>query len=721
MTSVRPVILCGGSGTRLWPLSTADCPKQFRNLMGDGSMLIATAERLQTSEAISFSKPMVIAAAQHRHFIRTTLPDADFLLEPFGRDSAPAIAAAVLASDPDQMLLISPADHFIGNTPEFHRAIAKGIPTAKAGKLVTFGIKPHFPATGYGYIEAGRVDGSARSVLRFVEKPNLLTATTYVESKAFFWNSGIFLFQARTMFEAFQRRAPDVLSSVQEAVNEMAPASKILGRNGFMKATPISIDYAIFEPESQSGSVFVVPVDMGWRDIGDHKALFEACEEMQVGDHSPTIAVDTHNSFIRSDGPLVATIGLRDSAVIVQNGSVLVCALEASQHVKQVAQKSSGFGFGGLLDEGIRRRAINWLLKGALPVWAEIAWDCERDGFKEAVNFDDPSLEIGDSRRVRVQARQVYAFAHGKLLGWDGDAARLIEDGLAYLEGQCFREGKGFIHRIDCDGNSIDERIDLYDQAFILNAYGWAFKALGDETYLAKANDLIALIEDRLALDRGGYADDDTGTDLLRSNPHMHLLEAFITLYEASYDPEWFARAQAIVEMFETYFFDGKTNSVIEYFHADWRVHEELGHRREPGHAYEWATLLTKFDVHAKRDVKSWANRLVTGADSTSADPETGFVPNCVTSDGEMIDPNRRLWPQMERLRAKLVVLDDQGLAPAENLIENLFATYLADAPAGLWMDEYDSHGRPMASEVPASMLYHMVSALAPIIDPNQC
>jgi len=718
MTTIRPVILCGGAGTRLWPLSSSNKPKQFHNLLGQSTMLTETANRLKSSQQVSFSAPLIIASAKHGKLARDSVAQADFVFEPFGRDSAPAIAAAALASAPDQLLLISPADHLISDTEAFHRAIALGVEPAQNGQMVTFGIRPDHAATGYGYIEAHGASDPVLGVLRFVEKPDLETAEQYLASGRFFWNAGIFLFRASAMIEALKSHAPSVLKGTEEALQTMNADNHILGRQGFAKAPRISIDYAVFEPESAEGSISVVPVDMGWRDIGDYGALVEARSQAGLSSVGPVVAIDTQDVLVRSDGPFIAAVGVKDTAIIAENGAILVCDLNASQDVKVAAKTVAGFGLGGLVLDSLRQRVKDWVLNKALPLWAEIAWDEDRGGFRETVDLKAPHRETSNFRRTRVQARQIYAFAHSSLLGWDGDAQSLVTMGFAYLEEKCFREGLGFIHRLTLDGEPLDARVDLYDQAFILNAYAWAFRALSDEIYIKKAAALADLIDVRFGLDAGGYADDDTGSDLLRSNPHMHLLEAFLALYEATYDPDWLAKAQRIVELFESRFFDASSDSVIENFHRDWRLHSELGHRREPGHSYEWASLLAKFERSSGRDLKSWCNRLVARADAIGRDPD-GFVLNCVGPRGDVIDGNHRLWPQTERLRAKLILVDHRGLGPAESMTEQVFETYLADAKPGLWMDEYDSNGEAATQDVPASMLYHMVAGFSPIIDPE--
>ena len=340
--AIRPVVLCGGSGTRLWPLSTAEHPKQFLKLLGERAMLEMTIDRVSKSseDGLAFSRPLVIGSARHAELVERFAPGADILLEPQGRNSAAPVAAAALASAPDDLILILPADHMIGDVPAFHKAIASGAAAAESGAIVTFGIVAEHPATGYGYIEADGTEGAVLDVRRFVEKPDLETAKTYVASGNFFWNAGIFLFRASNMLAAFEAHAPDILTSVRAAM----PASGESGRaqtfeaDRFAECRAESVDYAIIEHHKD---LKTVPVDMGWSDIGDFKALWEQSKKDENGNVvvGNATLVDCRNCYVRSEGPAISIAGEENSVVVATMGETLVCDMASVQTVKSFAGK----------------------------------------------------------------------------------------------------------------------------------------------------------------------------------------------------------------------------------------------------------------------------------------------------------------------------------------------------------------------------------------------
>ena len=264
MTKVTPVILCGGGGTRLWPLSTPRTPKQFLPLTGPQSMVAETLSRV--SDEGLFNPAMAVGSFRHKDQLQAELPGVKLVLEPMGRNSAPAIAAATLLAEPDEILLILPADHHIKDVAAFHRAIRNAQPAACEGQIVTFGINPDFPATGYGYIEALPADSAAKPVARFVEKPDVETARTYIETGRFYWNAGVFMFTARVMREALEAHAPDILQSVEAALDEHGQLDRTL----FARCRSESIDYAVMEA---ANNIAVLPVSMGWSDVGDFRAV----------------------------------------------------------------------------------------------------------------------------------------------------------------------------------------------------------------------------------------------------------------------------------------------------------------------------------------------------------------------------------------------------------------------------------------------------------------
>ena len=342
--AVTPVILCGGIGSRLWPLSTADRPKQFLPLDGRSSMLNETAARLRDEPSLNlaFSNFIIVGNQRHRQLIRKEVPGARLLLEPFGRNSAAAIAAASLAAEPDALLLVMPADHAIEFPERLREAIAKGVPAASCGKIVTFGIQPDHPATGYGYIDAEPAAGPVLKARSFVEKPALATAKAYLEAGHYFWNAGIFLFRADTMLAAFRQFAPDVLASVERAfpVRFRGERESLLDAAAFSDAPSISIDYAVMEKHD---SVVAVPVDMGWNDVGDYRALWSISNKDDRGNvvMGPVKAVDCRNCYLRSEDDALEVSGLTDMIVVKAGGFEMTCRMDDAQSVKDIAARAA--------------------------------------------------------------------------------------------------------------------------------------------------------------------------------------------------------------------------------------------------------------------------------------------------------------------------------------------------------------------------------------------
>lgn len=338
--SIKPVVLCGGNGTRLWPLSTPRHPKQFLNLLGASSMLEVTLARVQGNpvDGLSFSQPMVIGAERHGELMGGLASNADILMEPVGKNSAAPVAAAALSADVDDLVLILPADHDIADLGAFHRAILAGAQAAKTGSVVTFGIIAETPATGYGYIEAASKSGDVIDVVRFVEKPDLETAKSYIASGNFFWNAGIFLFRAGDMIDAFEAHAPDIL----EAVSAAMPTSKqgtaaSFDTAAFEACRSQSIDYAIIEHHDD---LKVVPVDMGWSDIGDFQALWERSEKDENGNVliGNVRAIDCKNCYIRATDTSISVAGRENTVIVAAGGEMLVCDMHTVQSVKELAR-----------------------------------------------------------------------------------------------------------------------------------------------------------------------------------------------------------------------------------------------------------------------------------------------------------------------------------------------------------------------------------------------
>ena len=352
-SNIYPVILSGGTGTRLWPLSRALYPKQLQPLHSDLSLLQETASRLKGEQ---FAAPLIICNQEHRFIVAEQLhsieivPEA-IVLEPMGRNTAPAaaVAAIILAErDPGAVMLLLPSDHVIQNSAAFQKAIDIALPTAHQGSLVTFGILPTGPETGYGYIKQGSEiadQPSCFAVEAFVEKPDSATAEKFIEEGNYFWNGGIFLFTAARFMTELEHLSPGIAAACRQAVAKSTNDLDYhrLDKAAFATCPADSIDYAVME---KSADVAVVPVDMGWSDVGSWDALWQVLDKDQAGNVTAgdVLLKDTANSLIRSEDKLVAAVGLADTVVIATEDAILVSTKEASQNVKLVVDDLKAAG-----------------------------------------------------------------------------------------------------------------------------------------------------------------------------------------------------------------------------------------------------------------------------------------------------------------------------------------------------------------------------------------
>ena len=340
MAKLQPVLLSGGSGTRLWPLSREAYPKQFLPLAGDDTMVQATWRRV---EALADLGPIVVANEEHRFLVAEQLrqigaPVPAILLEPVGRNTAPAIAAAALqamAGGADPLLLVLPSDHVVRDVAGFQRAVRDASAAAEAGALVTFGIVPDAPETGFGYIQAETGDG-LRKVSRFVEKPDAATAQSYLDAGGYYWNSGMFLFRASRFLEELARFRPAIVDAVRAAHAAARHDGDFvrLDKEAFAACPSDSIDYAVMEKTAEA---MVLPVDIGWNDVGSWSALWDVAERDGDGNahHGDVIAVDSRNSYAYAQR-LVALVGVDDIVVVETDDAVLVARKDRVQDVKQV-------------------------------------------------------------------------------------------------------------------------------------------------------------------------------------------------------------------------------------------------------------------------------------------------------------------------------------------------------------------------------------------------
>ena len=338
MSDVLPIILSGGSGTRLWPLSRESYPKQFLPLVGEHSMLQATWLR---SAPVAAHAPIVVANEEHRFMAAEQLqqlgvkPSA-ILLEPKGRNTAPAIAVAALEATRnggDPLLLVLPSDHVIRDEAAFQAAVTVAAAAAEQGKLVTFGIKPTAPETGYGYIKAG-VGTGATAVERFVEKPDLATAQGYLASGEYYWNSGMFLFRASRYLEELRKFQPAIADACQKAWEGGKRDADFtrLDKDAFASSPSDSIDYAVME---KTADAVVVPLDAGWNDVGSWSSLLDVSEQDGQGNahHGDVIQLDCKNTYAYGSR-LIAMVGLENVVVVETDDAVLVGHRDRIQEVK---------------------------------------------------------------------------------------------------------------------------------------------------------------------------------------------------------------------------------------------------------------------------------------------------------------------------------------------------------------------------------------------------
>lgn len=350
MTLIYPFILSGGSGTRLWPLSRRAYPKQFLAVTGgDKSLFQQSCERFASS---SFAPPIVLGSEDHRFIIAEQMREIGIspqaiVLEPCARNTAPAAAVAALMASrqaEDAVLLLAPSDHIITNNEDFLATIQRGLPAARKGALITFGVTPSEPHTGYGYIDSEGT-GDVLGVKRFVEKPNIADAMRYVDAGNFYWNAGIFLMSTAALLEAFQIHSPEVLRVAERALRKSQIDFDFmrLDEHAYSHAPDISIDYAIME---KSENVRCVPLATDWSDLGSWPAVWEAVSKDDAGNaaQGDVIFQDAQNCFAHAENGCVAIVGLSDVMVVATKDAVLVTSKEHAQSVKKVVEKLDASG-----------------------------------------------------------------------------------------------------------------------------------------------------------------------------------------------------------------------------------------------------------------------------------------------------------------------------------------------------------------------------------------
>lgn len=344
---IFPIIMSGGSGTRLWPMSRRARPKQYLPLLGKESLFQATLRRCASAPShLQVRAPSIIAAADSLDLIKreieeVALPVDKIILEPIARNTAvvTAVAAAcVQALNPEGLVLVLPADHFVGDVDGFWRTIVAGAECAQRGHIVTLGIAPSQPETGYGYIQRGEAIGEqCYQVERFTEKPSLETANAYLENQNYFWNAGIFLFSTKVMQQELGKHAPDIATAGHAAYAKAVRDGDVivLDRSALMDCPAISIDYAVMEKTDLAA--VVSPVNIGWDDVGSWSAIERLAPEM--GRHANIIEIGCDNNFILSNGRTIAAIGLEGHVIVETDDAVLIVAKDRIQDVSGLVRR----------------------------------------------------------------------------------------------------------------------------------------------------------------------------------------------------------------------------------------------------------------------------------------------------------------------------------------------------------------------------------------------
>jgi mannose-1-phosphate guanylyltransferase/mannose-6-phosphate isomerase len=717
MTTIYPVIMCGGSGTRLWPASRPSRPKQFIPLAGNRSLFQETAARVAAlvDEA---GEVVVVGGAAHKQTILDQLEaigvKAAIILEPEGRDSSAAMAAAAFWTarhSPEAINLFVASDHHIPDPRAFRRSTAEAVTAAVEGRIVTLGVVPSEPSSAYGYIApAGQ---GLSDVLAFVEKPDSATAQRYI-AEGYLWNSGNFIVRADVLVKEIGERAPAVGEAVRIALEqaEIEGSCLTLG-DGFKSAPKISIDYAVMEKTTRAS---VLPVQFDWSDLGAWDAV-HASGEGDVGLH---ILEDSEGCLVRAcDGVMVAAIGLRDVGVIVERDAVLVTDLKRSQDVKRVVERLRTLSPQHLdfpadpspesLEAGAARFAT-WMRQAALPVWSTLGQDAA-GGFEEVLALD--GRQIPASRRARVQARQLQVYAEAGRQGWRGPWRTVVASGLDRLRTAYLRPDGRMRALLTADGLPLEETPAVYDQAFLLFALAGVFAATGEaglEGEAATLRDLLAQDADTI----GGLR--EVGAHPYQSNAHMHLLEAALAWEQAGGDASWSALAERIVRLARTQFIDPETGSLREFFDANWApAPGEDGRLIEPGHQFEWAWLMARYG-RRRNDPGTIADawRLYESG-LRGVHRKRGVAVDAMDIGGGVRSARSRLWPQTEWLKASLILaeLSEDGRRDAclDQAARALRALWRYLTPQGLWHDKMLEDGSFIDEPAPASSFYHIMAA----------
>ncbi len=712
-----PVIMCGGAGTRLWPASRPSRPKQFIPLAGNRSLFQETVLRV-AALAEGGGALVIVGGVGHRTWIVEQLEEigveAQVLLEPEPRDSAAAMAAAAAWTerrDPNGINAFVASDHHIPDDEAFRAAVRTAAGEAARDRIVTLGVKPTEPSSAYGYI---RPEGDGLSpVEAFVEKPDTETAARYVAS-GYLWNSGNFIARAATLQDELRTHAPAVEAAARAALPQEPQRSIVTLTSAFSAAPKISIDYAVMENTRRAS---VLPVDFAWSDLGSWDAIRASGE----GDFGMHILEDADGCLVRApEGVIVAALGVRNLAIVAEADAILVCDIDRAQEVKRVVDRVRATAPQHLdfvapppepLDDGLERLA-EWLRLRALPLWATLG-QSPTGAFAEAMTLDGRAF--AGARHVRVQARQIQAFAEAGRLGWAGPWRRCVNLGLSRLFADCQHTDGWFRARLAADGSPLGDEILMRDQAIVLTALAAARRAGADHDDLDHR--AVALRHALSLRIQSNGALEESGAHPWQAGAHMRLLEAALAWEDLTGDPEWTGLVDRTTAFACASLMDD-AGFIRERFSAAWTAADQGEDRLvEPGRQFEWAWLLGR--VAARRGDEALAARAVHLVDwgRRGVSDRRQMVIEALDEAGAVRSSRFRLRPQAERLKATVML--------AASAPDGARASLLADAasaqralkafltPDGLWRDKMTPFAGFVYEPAPAGSLHHLIAAAA--------
>lgn len=703
-TPVYPVVLCGGAGERLWPVSRPWRPKPFVKLIGDRSGFQAALQRAAALVG-EVGEIVICGSAGHADTIRNQRDGVHVgttLLEPAGRGTAAAIAAAAawaLRRQPDAVLVALPADHHIPDITAFRDAVLSVIEAVRGGGVATLGVRPNSPAPGMGYIAPGEGAGPLKPIAAFIEKPPPAQAAALIERGAL-WNCGIFIGRADVLLAELQRRAPSVTRAVDAALAAVVPVEGELRLGeAFADAPAISFDRAVMEGIDCG---LVAPVDLPWADLGAWDAVWNAMPRDAGGLSLWGDAQATESSDVlarAAPGMRVAVVGASRLAVIVEPDAVLVCDLEHAQAVRDLAGTAPR-RFRDLAEASVAYDG--WLRTAALPLWATVGVDPATGAFREALTWHGAPHD--PRRRTRVLARQAFVYATAARDGVPGPWVRAAREGFAYFQRHARRSDGLYAACLDLDGRPTDPEARLYEQAFVILALA-ALQAAGadgqDHAVEAEA------VRGRLAVFRngaGGFR--EVGPQPFQANAQMHLFEAALAWESA--DPAWSPLADELAELALDRFICAETGALREFYDADWRPLTGDDGLIEPGHQFEWAWLLERWGrARGEARARAAAQRLF-AVGRRGFDAARGVVVDALDDGLGVRHAGARLWPQTEHLKAALILGEDAAALEAANSL----ALYLDTPVRGVWRERMRPDGGFVEEPSPATSLYHLFVAM---------